>query len=81
MLPSAPVLPVLDAVRVANPDDLPRLALVAAAGFFHSPTFHYQRLHHAEYPDDTILYVVDCAVVVCLLLPPGSHPITHQPPQ
>ncbi|KAJ4297709.1 hypothetical protein N0V90_005604 [Kalmusia sp. IMI 367209] len=49
-----PVLPTLDGVRLATPDDLPRIATVAAAGFYHSPTFHYQRVHHAAYPDDTL---------------------------
>jgi hypothetical protein len=57
-MPPVPVLPALDGVRVATLEDLPRIATVAAAGFFHSPTFHYQRVKHALYSDDTLLYVV-----------------------
>ncbi|KAF1977849.1 hypothetical protein BU23DRAFT_451407 [Bimuria novae-zelandiae CBS 107.79] len=52
---SVPVLPFLDGIRLATVDDLSRIAIVAAAGFFHSPTFHYQRVHHAAYPEDTLL--------------------------
>ncbi|OAG07110.1 uncharacterized protein CC84DRAFT_1204701 [Paraphaeosphaeria sporulosa] len=48
-------MPSLDGVRLATPEDLARIATVAAAGFFHSPTFHYQRVHYAAYPDDTLL--------------------------
>jgi hypothetical protein len=54
-MPSIPVKPALDGVRLATPEDLARIATVAAAGFFHSPTFHYQRIYHAAYPDDTLL--------------------------
>ena len=48
-------IPALDGVRIANRGDLARIATVAAAGFFHSPAFHYQRVHYAAYPDDTLL--------------------------
>ncbi|KAF2636391.1 hypothetical protein P280DRAFT_459722 [Massarina eburnea CBS 473.64] len=53
-MPSAPALPPFDDLRLATLEDLPRIATVAAAGFFHSPTFRYQRVYHAEYPDDTL---------------------------
>ncbi|KAL5438186.1 hypothetical protein PMIN07_011752 [Paraphaeosphaeria minitans] len=48
-------MPTMDGVRLATPEDLARIATVAAAGFFHSPTFHYQRVHYAAYPNDTLL--------------------------
>ena len=54
-MPSEPVAPPLDGLRLATMEDLPRIATVAAAGFFHSPTFQYQRSHYAEFPDDTLL--------------------------
>jgi hypothetical protein len=53
-MPSATASPPFEGVRLATLDDLSRIATVAAAGFFHSPTFQYQRLYHAEYPDDTL---------------------------
>ncbi|KAF2447072.1 hypothetical protein P171DRAFT_384125 [Karstenula rhodostoma CBS 690.94] len=52
---SVPSMSTLEGVRLATPQDLARIATVAAAGFFHSPTFHYQRVHYAAYPDDTLL--------------------------
>ncbi|KAF2689293.1 hypothetical protein K458DRAFT_413590 [Lentithecium fluviatile CBS 122367] len=52
---SEPVVPSFDGLRLATMDDLPRIATVAAAGFFHSPTFQFQRGRYAEYPDDTLL--------------------------
>jgi hypothetical protein len=48
------IVPSFDRLRLATMEDLPRIAIVAAAGFFHSPTFQYQRSHYAEYPDDTL---------------------------
>jgi len=51
----SPVVPSFDRLRLATMEDLPRIATVAAAGFFHSPTFQYQRRRYAEYPDDTLL--------------------------
>jgi hypothetical protein len=47
--------PSVDSVRLATPDDLPRIATVAAAGFFHSPTFQFQRVHYEKFPNDTLL--------------------------
>jgi hypothetical protein len=54
-MPLEPVVPSFDGLRLATMDDLPRIATVAAAGFFHSPTFQFQRTRYAEYPDDTLL--------------------------
>ncbi|PVH98943.1 hypothetical protein DM02DRAFT_656902, partial [Periconia macrospinosa] len=54
-MPSDMVLPLCEKVRIATIQDLERIATVAAAGFFHSPTFKYQRRYHAKYPDDTLL--------------------------
>lgn len=53
-MPLDPIVPCFDGVRLAAGEDLPRIATVAAAGFFHSPTFQYQRTRHAEFPDDTL---------------------------
>lgn len=52
---SEPQLPPFDGVRLATTKDLPRIATVAAAGFFWSPTFRFQRPYYAQYPTDTIL--------------------------
>jgi len=46
--------PHIDGVRLATLDDLPRIAIVAAAGFFYSPVFQYQRPHYDAYPEDTV---------------------------
>jgi hypothetical protein len=48
-----PLLP-FDNVRLATLTDLPRIAVVAAAGFFWSPTFHFQRPFHAQFSEDTV---------------------------
>jgi hypothetical protein len=53
-MPLEPILPSFDGLRLATLEDLPRIATVAAAGFFHSPTFQFQRRRYAEYPDDTL---------------------------
>lgn len=47
-------LPKFDGVRLARLDELDRIALVAAAGFFHSPVFHFQRPHYDAFPEDTV---------------------------
>jgi len=47
-------LPKIDGVRLARLDELDRIALVAAAGFFHSPVFHFQRPHYDAFPEDTV---------------------------
>jgi hypothetical protein len=52
--PSSPT-PALGPLRLATSDDLQRLGLVAAAGFYYSPVFHYERPHHKSYPQDTFL--------------------------
>ncbi|KAF2873041.1 hypothetical protein BDV95DRAFT_491126 [Massariosphaeria phaeospora] len=49
-----PLLPSFGHVRLATLEDLPRIAPVAAAGFFWSPTFQFQRPLHAKFPNDTI---------------------------
>ncbi|CAI6339517.1 unnamed protein product [Periconia digitata] len=54
-MPSDIVLPLCEMVRLATVHDLERIATVAAAGFYHSPTFKFQRKYHAKYPDDTLL--------------------------
>lgn len=54
-MPSDFVMPLCHSVRLATAQDLDRISTVAAAGFFHSPSFQFQRKYHAEYPDDTLL--------------------------
>ena len=51
-LPPPPPFPT--SVRLATLDDLPRLAFVAAAGFYHSQFFAFQRPRFNEYPKDTL---------------------------
>lgn len=47
-------------IREATPEDLLRIGLVAAAGFYHSPVFQFQRPYHGAYPWDTFnSYVED----------------------
>ncbi|KAF2036376.1 hypothetical protein EK21DRAFT_52303 [Setomelanomma holmii] len=69
-----PPLPNIDGVRLATPADLERIALVAAAAFFWSPTFRFQRPQYRSFPADTVAsYAADygaaihdpaCAVLV-----------------
>jgi hypothetical protein len=40
-------------LRLATMGDIPRLCIVAAAGFFFSPTFVWERRYHHQYPEDT----------------------------
>ncbi|KAF2268143.1 hypothetical protein CC78DRAFT_14942 [Lojkania enalia] len=47
-------LPSFNDLRPATPDDLPRIATVAAAGFYYSPTFQFQRPRFANFPEDTV---------------------------
>ncbi|KAH7398987.1 hypothetical protein DE146DRAFT_745592 [Phaeosphaeria sp. MPI-PUGE-AT-0046c] len=49
-----PSTPEIDGVRLATYGDLPRMAVVAAAAFFWSPSFRFQRPRHREFPADTI---------------------------
>jgi hypothetical protein len=46
--------PKVDGVRLATMEDLHRISIVAAAAFFWSPTFRFQRPRYREYPMDTI---------------------------
>ncbi|OCK75543.1 hypothetical protein K432DRAFT_337236 [Lepidopterella palustris CBS 459.81] len=43
-----------DHIRLARLEDLDRIAIVAAAGFYHSPVFQFQRPYHDDYPEDTL---------------------------
>lgn len=51
-LPPVPRLPA--STRLANLDDLPSIAKVAALGFQSSQVFQYERPLHAKYPNDTV---------------------------
>lgn len=48
------LFPSVEGVRLATPDDLHHISLVAAAAFFSSPTFKFQRVHYRQFPSDTI---------------------------
>ncbi|KAK5662619.1 hypothetical protein OQA88_8533 [Cercophora sp. LCS_1] len=50
----APVPP-LGTLRIARPTDVLRIGIVAAAGFRYSPLFKWERPHHEDFPDDTLL--------------------------
>jgi len=41
-------------LRLAAISDIPRLGVVATAGFYYSPAFTWERKHHRQYPGDTI---------------------------
>ena len=45
--------PTVDGVRVATVEDLHRISVVAAAAFFWSPTFRFQRPHYKKFAQDT----------------------------
>ncbi|KAF2189586.1 hypothetical protein K469DRAFT_561746 [Zopfia rhizophila CBS 207.26] len=53
MSPKAP--PFCDNVRLATIADVPRIAVVATAGFYYSPVFSWERTYHKEYPRDTMM--------------------------
>lgn len=49
MLPPLPLN-----VRLATPADLPRLGIVAVAGYYNAEIFSFRRPHFSEYPGDTV---------------------------
>ena len=52
MIPTQP--PPLGSLRPAKLSDVPRIAIVAAAGFWHSSVFRFERPHFNRYPRDTL---------------------------
>lgn len=40
-------------IRLATVRDVPRIAIVATAGFFYSSTFPWEKRYHHQYPEDT----------------------------
>ncbi|KAI9150894.1 Taurine hydroxylase-like protein SAT17 [Paramyrothecium foliicola] len=42
-------------VRQAKPSDIMRIGIICCAGFRYSPIFRWERPHHEEYPEDTLL--------------------------
>lgn len=46
--------PSINGVRLATLNDLHRISIVAAAAFFFSPTFRFQRPRYREFPADTV---------------------------
>jgi hypothetical protein len=51
MYPAVPAL--LGSLRLATIRDVPRIAVVATAGFYYSPVFPWERRYHHQYPEDT----------------------------
>ncbi|KAH6981744.1 hypothetical protein BKA56DRAFT_584417 [Ilyonectria sp. MPI-CAGE-AT-0026] len=49
-----PSAPSLGSLRIATPDDVLRIGIVAAAGFRYSPLFRWERPFHAKHPEDTL---------------------------
>jgi hypothetical protein len=47
--------PALDPLRLASPNDILRIGIVAACGFRYSPVFTWERPWYAAYPADTLL--------------------------
>ncbi|KAE8446564.1 hypothetical protein EG329_011896 [Mollisiaceae sp. DMI_Dod_QoI] len=41
-------------LRLATIRDIPRISIVATAGFFYSPTFAWEKRYHHQYPEDTL---------------------------
>ncbi|KAI0109471.1 hypothetical protein GGR51DRAFT_558161 [Nemania sp. FL0031] len=52
MFPPAP--PFAGTVRLAKLADIPRIGVVAAASFYHSSWFQYERPYYEKYPFDTL---------------------------
>jgi hypothetical protein len=48
------LFPSVEGIRLATSNDLDRISLLAAAAFFPSPTFQFQRVHYRRFPSDTI---------------------------
>ncbi|KAK4645775.1 hypothetical protein QC761_204540 [Podospora bellae-mahoneyi] len=46
--------PPLGHLRIASPDDVPRISVVATAAFRYSPLFEWERPNHSKYPEDTL---------------------------
>ena len=42
-------------LRLAIPNDVLRIGIVATASFYYSPLFHWERPYHKDFPHDTIL--------------------------
>ena len=48
-----PLVPELGALRPVLCSDIPRIGIVATAGFRYSPVFQWERPYHEKYPEDT----------------------------
>ena len=48
-----PLAPLLGQLRLANISDIPRIAVVATAGFYYSPVFAWERPFHHSHPLET----------------------------
>ena len=51
---SLPVPP-FKTLRIASPQDILRIGVVAACGFRYSPVTDWERPYHEKYPEDTLL--------------------------
>ena len=54
MAKTYPPAPPFGTLRLATISDVPRIAVVATAGFFYSPLFAWERRYHTQYPEDTV---------------------------
>jgi hypothetical protein len=45
-----------DEIRMATPDEIPRVGFVAAAGFYHSPANQFERPGRNAFPKHTLLH-------------------------
>jgi hypothetical protein len=51
-----PRTPDIQPLRIASPNDILRLGVVATAGFRYSEQFMFERIFHVDYPQDTIVF-------------------------
>ncbi len=51
-----PATPPFGALRLASPEDIPRLGIVCVAGFIYAEPFQWERPYHAQHPLSTILF-------------------------
>lgn len=52
---SFPPRPELGKLRLAEPSDILRIGIVTAAAFRYTPLFQWERPHHEQFPEDTLL--------------------------
>jgi hypothetical protein len=53
---TAAIVPPFGLLRLASPQDIMRIGIVAVSGFRYSPIFDWNRPYHEDFPADTLLY-------------------------